>query len=151
MTNAATKPQTPRATTMCSWCGAVVSNRSSREKKSMSFRATRNAVPQNHARTRIAMIVCVRAGLASSASEKPAAFQPSELSRWGLPDLQQGLPTRGKQCRGSTDGAVHPRVQLDASDLSATVRFRSADSFRNPVTYFGSPFRTASSVAKVTS
>jgi hypothetical protein len=35
---------------MCSWCGALVSNKSSKEKKSMSFNITKNASPQNKAR-----------------------------------------------------------------------------------------------------
>jgi hypothetical protein len=35
---------------MCSWCGALVSSKSCREKKSMSFNITKNASPQNKAR-----------------------------------------------------------------------------------------------------
>src|SRR2546430_3573817 len=48
---AATTPQKNRTTTTCSWCSSRVSNRSCREKKSMSFSITRNASPQNTART----------------------------------------------------------------------------------------------------
>jgi len=40
----------------------------------------------------------------------------------------------------ATDGAVHLRVQLDAGDRSATVSYRTSDSFRNSVTHLGSPF-----------
>src|SRR5256885_11499878 len=47
---AATIPQKNRTTTTCSWCNSRVSNRSCREKKSMSFSITRNASPQNTAR-----------------------------------------------------------------------------------------------------
>src|SRR2546427_5380219 len=47
---AATIPQKKSTTTTCSWCNSRVSNRSCREKKSMSFSITRNASPQNTAR-----------------------------------------------------------------------------------------------------
>src|SRR2546422_10543395 len=49
-TAAAMIAQKNNTTTMCSWCSSRVSNRSCREKKSMSFSITRNASPQNTAR-----------------------------------------------------------------------------------------------------
>src|SRR5437870_4620868 len=106
----------------------------------MSFSATRSAVPQHHMRTRIDRIVCARAGLASVASEKPAGLQPSEPSLVRS-RIQNGTSSaRRNQTFATTDGAVHLRVQLDASDRSATVKYRTIESFRNSVTPLGSPF-----------
>jgi len=53
---------------MCSWCGALVSSKSCREKKSMSFSITKNASPENKARKAMGSDnSCNLVGLASRA------------------------------------------------------------------------------------
>ena len=69
----------------------------------------------------------------------PRAFNLPSRARRALASRTTSSGRRNQNF-ATTDCAVHLRVQLDASDRSATVSFRTTDSFRNSVTPLGSPF-----------
>ena len=83
-------------------------------------------------------------GRGSTGSCVPAPVSPPSPRRnpraFNLTSRVDASSSQRKAESRRTDGAVHLRVQLDASDRSATVSFRSDDSFRNSVTPLGSHF-----------
>ena len=92
-------------------------------------------------------------GRGSTGSCVPAPVSPPSPRRnpraFNLPSrarraLASGTTSSGRRNQNfaTTDCAVHLSVQMDASDRSETVSFRSIDPFRNSVTPLGSPFGT---------
>src|SRR5712691_4880602 len=111
---AATIPQKNNTTTTCSWCSSRVSNKSCREKKSMSFNMTRNASPQNTARrTRLNQNSCARV-----VSPRPPETGPS---------FQAFSAKFGRRIRRRVGGGNAPRVSITPRRYSATRQPLSID------------------------